>query len=132
MNVEHKRPNKDAPDKIHVLTFTNEQGVKIGEVELMYFGKPFRFYYLSFIGVPPQLRDNGFGSLLIKTFNTFLNERKSAGLLRNIISSQNPAHSIYHKNGWENVQNFPKWLVFNAKYLHNPQYDRAIQRIESL
>lgn len=132
MKVEHTSPKKEVFPKVHILALTNEHGVKIGEAELMYFGRPFRFYYLFFIGVPPEHRGKGFGSFLINSLNAFLNERKSAGLLRNIISTQNPTHSIYHKNGWESVSNFPNWLVFNAKYLNNPQYDRAIHRVKSL
>lgn len=132
LNVEHTSPQPDKYPQVHTLSLTNEQGETVGKAEFLYFGKPFRFYYLFFIGVPQPFRGEGFGSSLLKQVNTFLDTRKSPGLLRNIIDPTQPTHSIYTKYGWAEDSRFEGWYLRNLHNGDERKIARAIARVKKV
>lgn len=122
---------EDGNDKVVFSFEINGQGV--GKAVLDFYNNfEIPFYSLTSLRVEDGFRNRRIGTNLLRKVNSFLEERKMAGVLINIIPENTDelkiVHKIYSKNGWrEVIQRGTNAYVFQPKSIENTQVDRIIK-----
>lgn len=68
-------------------------------------------YYVEAFGIKEIYRNKGFGSIMLKKVNDFLDKNNSTGVLNN--TSDDETAQIYENNGW--VKSDSNLYVYNKK-----------------
>jgi GNAT superfamily N-acetyltransferase len=92
---------KDSGNGFHVFETNSMSGENLGSLYMLYLGNPIPCYYLVYVEVAPSFKRKGLGSLMIRSFQNFLEEKGVVGILDNIIPPDDLAYSIYENNGWK-------------------------------
>ena len=78
----------------------------LGYLNMIYFRKPIRSYYLVYVEVLPHFRGKGLGAKILSTFGELVESSRAIGLLDNIILPEDPTHALYAKHGWRPIGDF--------------------------
>jgi GNAT superfamily N-acetyltransferase len=98
--IELFRP-QDGRQPFHTFEIHTEDGEVLGYLNMIYFRKPIPCYYLVYVEVLLSFRGRGLGNKILKAFRQFVEDKGAAGLLDNIIPSEDPTYDIYAKHGWK-------------------------------
>ncbi|HBR80335.1 MAG: hypothetical protein UX09_C0004G0004 [Candidatus Uhrbacteria bacterium GW2011_GWE2_45_35] len=103
-------------------------GKEIGKAELIYFGRPIRFYLLENLRIDPDYRGFRFSSRAIESINKFLDNKKTPGVLVNVISEDSKSRGLYERHDWKPTS-FKDILVYSKKDLPKDVLAEMILRL---
>jgi len=107
------KENKEKGESpIHTIDLFHD-GKIIGRAEITYYSKPFPLYQISDLYVDYEFQGEGRGSEIMSQVESFLNERKRAGVLVEAIDPDSPASGMYQRRGWLEVPGQHGLHVYN-------------------
>jgi hypothetical protein len=113
-HLEKKNPveNSDYRPRFHSLNLKNEDGEIVAWSHLHYRNDVVPSYYVELVEVSYPLQNKGLGQRLVDELNTFLEDKKSVGILRSLEPTGKGEH-IYTKKGWESFRD-TDFMFFNV------------------
>jgi hypothetical protein len=103
--IERFKPRKER-QPFHTLEIYTEDGEAIAYLNMIYLGRKIPCYYLVYVEVLPSFRRLGLGNRILTAFMGFVKERKTIGLLDNIIPQEDPTYEIYGRLGWKKIKEY--------------------------
>jgi GNAT superfamily N-acetyltransferase len=88
---------------VHYFSIESE-GKEIGKAEIRYYSRPFPHYVIEELQIFDQdEREKGYGSMALERIESFLSERRKAGIVVDGIADDNPARGMYERRGWSRL-----------------------------
>ena len=124
--IERFRPERGRRP-FHCFEVYTEGGDSLGHLNVIYLRKPIPCHYLVYVEILRSFRDRGLGSKILRAFREFAEDRKSVGLLDNIIPPGDPTYGIYAKLGWKSIKDYIGEGIINGEGNYMVYIPRSIQ-----